>query len=435
MGRITFSSGNSFFVTALAIAFFCAAGWATDGTQLTGIGALQEGTAGAGVASPQDMTWVLLNPASIIDLGSRLDVNLGLFAPERYNDPKGLFGSHAGDMSDEKMFPIPSMGYNRSCGHGEYAWGLGLYGVGGMGVDYNHPRSWWPRLFLKNYDRRTEYSAAQFAFAFAHTIGDTGWSVGIAPKLNYARFRSDMLTLHFAKAENGYDWDDAYGVGFSIGVYKHWKKLAIGGAYSSPQWMTEFHKYEDLFFDRMDMPQMIQVGASYDILPNLDVDLDYKWLNWSGVPQIGTQPLQGGFGWDDQHIVKLGLTWYATPKWSFRIGGSHGNSPIDKDHVFADALFPAVTENHAAFGVSYRLNDKSDIHVTYTHAFENKLKDSGKGDLFSVLGKGSEISLYEDELTFEYSYRFKCGGHEERRGDEEDNRNGKNKSGNGEGKF
>lgn len=405
-------------VAGLAILCTGLSGWATDGTQLTGIGALQQGTAGAGVASPQDMTWVLLNPASIIDLGCRLDVSLELFAPYRTNEPHGLFGnSAAGHMTDDGMFLIPSMGYSKSCGCGDHAWGIGLYGVSGMGVEYSKSRAIWPKLFLKNYDRRTEYSVAQVVFAYAHTVGNSGWTVAIAPHLNYAMFKSDMLTLKFREAEADNAWDDAYGVGFSLGIYRRWKRFGFGAAYTSRQWMTEFKDYDDLFFESMDLPQMLQVGIAYDITPSLEFVADYKWIDWSGIGQIGQEPLLGGFGWNDQHVMKLGLTWYATPKWTFRTGVAHAESPIDEEHVFANALFPAVTEDSAAVGLSYSMTDKSDIHVTFTHTFENELEDNGKGDLFSILGKGSEISLAENELTFEYSYKFKSGGCATRRQD------------------
>lgn len=118
----------------LALAFGCGlTAYATDGTSLIGIGALQKGTAGAGVASPQDMTWVLLNPASIIDLGCRLDVNLEVFAPYRTIKPRGLFGSNTEESYDDNIFYIPSMGYSKSCGGGEWAWGIGLMGSAAWG--------------------------------------------------------------------------------------------------------------------------------------------------------------------------------------------------------------------------------------------------------------------------------------------------------------
>ncbi|HOC69898.1 MAG TPA: outer membrane protein transport protein [Candidatus Hydrogenedentes bacterium] len=401
----------------LAVGLFCAfASRATDGTQLTGIGAVQQGTCGTGVASPQDSTWVLLNPAGILDLGCRLDISMEVFAPDRHNQPRGLFANPlAGDMDDTSMFMIPSMGYSRACSGGESAWGIGLYGVSGMGVEYSASRAVLPRLFLKNYDRRTEYSVAQMVFAYAHALGDTGWSVGIAPRLNYSMFKSDMLTLNFAETKGGNHWDDAYGAGFSLGLYKRWERFGVGMAYTSRQWMTEFNDYDDLFFASMDLPQMMQVGVAYDLTPRLEVVADYKWIDWSGIGQIGAEPIRGGFGWRDQHVIKTGVNWYALPGWTFRAGFSHAQSPIDERHVFANALFPAVTEDSVAAGVSWNVSETSGIHVTFTHTFENTLTDNGRGDLFSVLGKGSKISLEENEITVQYSYTFAAGARANRR--------------------
>ncbi|HOC70339.1 MAG TPA: outer membrane protein transport protein [Candidatus Hydrogenedentes bacterium] len=389
---------------------------ATDGTQLTGIGAVQQGTCGAGVASPGDSTWVLLNPAGILEMGCRLDVSMEVFAPERHNRPGGLFGNlAAGDMEDTSMFMIPSLGYSRCLDGGNAAWGVGLYGVSGMGVEYKTSRAILPRLFLKNYDRRTEYSVAQLVAAYAHTLGDSGWAIAFAPHLNYSMFKSDMLTLNFSETKGGNHWDDAYGLGFSLGLHKRWERIAFGLTYTSRQWMTEFKAYDDLFFASMDLPQLLQAGIAYSLSPRLEVVADYKWIDWSGISQIGAEPLRGGFGWHDQHVFKAGVTWHALPKWTFRAGFSHAQSPIDERHVFANALFPAITENSTAVGASYSISDTSEIHVAFTHTFENTLKDSGRGDLFSLLGKGSKISLEENELTVQYSYTFAHGTGDQKR--------------------
>lgn len=403
-------------ILCLAVLTLSGIASATDGTQLIGIGALQKGTGGAGVASPQDMTWSLLNPASIIDLGCRLDINAELFIPKRSNEPHGFFSNpFAGHMDQTSTFIIPSMGYSRACGCGDEAWGIGLYGVSGMGVDYKESRAILPKLFLQNYDRRTEYSVAKLAFAYAHTIGDSDWVIGIAPNLNYARFRTDFLTLNFREVDAKNEWDDSFGAGFSLGIYRRWERFGFGASYTSRQWMTKFKDYDDLFFESLDLPQQFQIGIAYDVNPNLELVADYKWINWSGIGQMSESPLQGDFGWRDQHVIKLGATWYASPKWTFRAGFSHGNSPIDDEVVFANALFPAITENHAAVGFSYALSERSDIHFTYMHAFENELTDGGQGDLFSILGAGTKISLQEDTFTFEYSYKFELGACAERR--------------------
>lgn len=391
---------------SLALMGHCAVARATDGTQLIGIGAVQKGTAGAGVASAKDSTWVLLNPAGLLSLDRRLDVSVEVFAPYRTMDPAGLFGNLTGESYDDSIFYIPAIGYSNGPGaDGEDAWGLGLYGVSGMGVEYRTARAILPRLFLKNYDRRTEYSVATMVFGYARDLGG-GWVVGVAPHLNFSMFKSDMLTLKFrqADAENG--WDTSYGAGFSLGFNKRWDRFAVGATYTSRQWLTEFEKYDDLFFESMDLPQNLQAGVAFDITPNLEWALDYKWIDWTGVRQIGAEPLQGGFGWKDQHIVKTGLTWEAAPRWTFRAGAAFANSPIDEEHVFANALFPAVVKTHATLGVSHALTENSELHFAYHHAFNNHLTDNGKGDLFSVLGKGSEISLRENTFTVQYTYRF-----------------------------
>ncbi len=54
---------------------------ATEGINLIGIGPVQQGTAGAGVASAKDSTWLLLNPAGLVDLQPRMDTSLQVFAP------------------------------------------------------------------------------------------------------------------------------------------------------------------------------------------------------------------------------------------------------------------------------------------------------------------------------------------------------------------
>ena len=41
---------------------------AAEGTRLLGAGAAQMGTAGAGVASPQDSNWIALNPAGLVQV-------------------------------------------------------------------------------------------------------------------------------------------------------------------------------------------------------------------------------------------------------------------------------------------------------------------------------------------------------------------------------
>jgi len=382
--------------------------WATDGHQLAGLGAIQLGTGGAGVASAKDSTWVLLNPAGIVDLDRRFDFSFELFAPDRYLEPEGplflpLANQWAGKMSDDSIFYIPAMG--AIFPHGDGAFGVGLYAVNGMGVNYAHSRTTIPRIFGENFDRKTKYGVMKVAFAYAHELGD-GWSLGATANLTYSRFSSDMLTLNFWETEGDNRPDDSFGGGLTLGVQKKWDRFSLGASYSTPQWVDTLGKYKDLLPLPLDLPQMAQAGLAFRVTPRLEWVLDYKFIDWSGVKQIGKEPILGGFGWEDQHVVKTGLTWEVNPKWTLRAGTSYGKSPISEEIVFANGLFPAIVEAHAMIGATYAISKRSDIHFAYEHAFGNTLTDSGKGDLFSFVGKGTKIHLEEDTFTFQYSYKF-----------------------------
>ncbi len=379
--------------------------WATDGHQLIGIGALQEGTGGAGVASPKDSSWVLLNPAAIVDLDRRFDFSFEYFRPYRYVEPHGLVlpNSGGGRMGDDGAFPIPAMGLIFP--HGQGAFGVGLFAVNGMGVDYRNSRTIIPRIFGQNFDRRTQYGVMKLSLAYAYKF-DNGWSLGIAANLDYERFKTDMLTLGFWETSGKNNWDDGFGGGLTVGVYKNWDRWSFGAAYTTPQWMQTFDKYKDLLPDPMNLPQTVQTGVAFKATPDVELLLDYKYINWEGVAQIARACIQGGFGWKDQHVVKAGVEWKVNPKWTLRTGASYGNSPISADKVFANALFPAITELSATAGFSYAITENSDIHFAYEHALGNTLTDSGKGDLFSMVGKGTKIHLDENCFTAEYSYKF-----------------------------
>lgn len=300
-------------VVFLVACFLMQPSWATDGHQLIGIGALQKGVGGAGVASPKDSTWVLLNPAGLVDLDRRFDFSFEYFMPHRYVEPHGLLLPNvgAGRMSDDTAFPIPALG--AVFPHGAGAFGIGLFAVNGMGVDYSRSRTLIPQLFGRNFDRRTQYGVMKLGLAYAYRF-ESGWSVGATINLDYQRFRTDMLTLGFWETSGGNRWDDALGAGLTLGVYKDWERWRIGAAYTTTQWMTTFRKYKDLLPDPLNLPQTVQAGVSYEFTPNVEVLLDYKFIDWSGVSQIGRKPIQGGFGWKDQHVLKGGGELESTSK-------------------------------------------------------------------------------------------------------------------------
>jgi long-chain fatty acid transport protein len=386
-------------ITTLAAALLLTAATvdATEGLNLIGVGPVQQGTAGAGVASAKDSSWLILNPAGLTDIERGANASFQIFAPDR--SINSTFSAGAGEQRDDSIFYIPALSTSFGCCHGDDGYlGIGLYGTSGMGVDYTLGRvgadtnfDTFPDTPQGQVDQLTELAIAKLTVTYARKF-DNGFSFGAGPVFVYSRFRTDMLNSSFVPQSG--KWDEAVGIGAIVGVnQKINDRLTVGASYISEQFLTEFDEYNNLLADSLNLPQQLTVGLAYKLRDDLEVVTDYRWVGWSKLSTIGDQ-----FGWDDQHIVKAGLTWDATERLTLRGGISHGNSPISSDSAFANALFPAIVQTHASCGASVAF-EKFSLDLAYTHAFDESITATG-------FGAGTEISMHQNSLTVGLNWPF-----------------------------
>ena len=365
---------------------------ATEGINLIGIGPSQQGMAGAGVAAAQDSTWLVLNPAGLPDIEPGADASFQLFRPSRTIDSTANPG--AGRQKDDSAFYIPSLSAAFPLvPRGDQILGIGLHGSSGMGVDYDRPR-----VGFSAGDTRTELAIAKLIAAYARSFNN-GFSLGAGPVVVLGRFRTDMETSRSGppSAAAGDRWDDAAGAGAIFGVTQRiHERLRIGASYVTEQVMEEYGAYDNLFLDSLNLPQQITAGLAYRLPHDVEFALDYRWIGWGRLDTFGEQ-----FGWEDQHVVKAGATWQATERLALRAGISHGNSPIGREDVFANALFPAIMETHVAAGASYRL-DRFALHFAYIHGVEEELTASGPPEA----GGGTSVSMVQNSATLGASWTF-----------------------------
>ncbi len=387
------------FLLIAAVLSFSTQVFATEGINLVGIGPVQQGTAGAGVAAEKNSTWTILNPAGISKIQPEVDVSLQVFAPVRTMNSSV---SGAGEQEDDSMFYIPELSAVIDSGIEGGTIGIGLYGTSGMGVDYDIGRigDMTTGMSQSYGDTMTELSVMKLVAAYSHDLGN-GLSIGAGPVLVYSRLKTDMLDGVYAFSSG--DWDNAYGIGFILGIDKNWEKFSVGVSYISEQYMTDFDEYDSLLSGSLNLPHQITVGTSYSVIPTVELYLDYRWIGWGQLDTLGDQ-----FGWEDQNIVKIGASWDATEKLTLRTGFSIGNSPIDEDTAFGNSLFPAIIEKHLSFGLSYMLGDFH-LHAAYTHAFENSITANGNDSAalgMGNFGTGTEISMYQNSFTLGVTYLF-----------------------------
>lgn len=378
---------------------------ATEGAFVHAQGAIGRSLTGAGVAYPIDATWMMLNPASIVHLDRRLDLGLDIVRSDVTLAPGGVLGNpFSGEMTDHRYFFIPSAGLILPTANG--AVGLGFYVPSGIGDDFDESRNLLTRLLPLNADRRLDYQQLRLALTYGHKLG-SGWSVGAGLYANLSRFRTDSLTLSLRTAAANHDWDEAPGLGFVLGVHKQWDRWSFGASYTSPQWSEPFDKYKDVSTHSVVMPQIVQVGVAYKLKPFLTLMADYRYINWSGVKPLGLKPLEGGFGWQDQHIYKLAAEWRMNDLWTLRSGFSTGNPAASRENVFINGLTSAsAVTSHFGLGLSRAIGKNSELHVTYLKALNNRITASRSGDLFSFLSAGTQIGLGHDEITIGYTHKF-----------------------------
>lgn len=384
----------------------CALSHAGEGIFLPGNDAQQMGRGSSGVASPRSAYWSFMNPAAMVDLERRLDVNWYSVFSDFEAHPRGVIGNRfEGTLESEVTGNLVAAGFVWPLKSGTL--GGGFFVPSGSGVDYPHSRTWLTRLVGGNGDRRLSYQHLRGVLACAHDLGG-GWSVGLGVHGSLSRLRTDHLTLSFSGAEANHAWENALGAGFGLGLYKKWDRWAWGLNYVSRHWTQTMKAYEDLLRNALDTPQTVQTGVAWKASEQVELTLDYKWLNWAGIPAFGGDLLsQGGFGWRDQHGVKFGVEWKAHRRWTVMAGYSHANSPIHDDHVLVAMMVPVTPDRHWALGISHKINDRHHIHVAGIWTPTHTQTDTGRGgEPFSLLGKGTTLSASALSLAVGYSFLF-----------------------------
>jgi len=107
--------------------------WATNGMNLEAYGPIANGMGGAAFAYDNGTAAVANNPATIgmMAEGNRLDAALGFLGP---NISSSVPGMPDADSSADGFY-MPAVGWAHK--QGQLSYGIGLFGQGGMGTEYN----------------------------------------------------------------------------------------------------------------------------------------------------------------------------------------------------------------------------------------------------------------------------------------------------------
>ena len=421
-------------VVVALVATLSPVAFATNGTQLIGIGPISRSMGGVGIAAPQDaISAVFSNPAGMC-FGpycptSQFDFAGTIFMPE----PKAEItasGQTTKANSRDNNYAIPAIGFSVPIGEAESRWrfGLSAYGVSGLGVDYRDTALDKNDAFFAGTPFESPLAAGIYTntqlMKFAPTIAYQALmnlSVGLSAQINYSALDLGDGTVA------------AYSYGVKLGaIYKPIDPLSIGLVYTSPQEATYNHVFDFNGNGRrsnltLEQPQELGLGVAYEFFgPRVLLEANGKWINWSDAKGFED------FDWDDQYVFAIGGQWEAIEHLFFRVGYNYAESPVDENDNWDGAFgptgpndsvnvqgkslpryyfeafrvigLPAVVEHHITAGIGYEIGDSLKINLSYVHAFENDITETGTAPDGSDAKLKSE--LYEDSLSFAFSWRF-----------------------------
>ena len=288
---------------ALVLAFAATPAFATNGYFAHGYGTHYKGMAGAGAALHLNSLAPATNPAAMAFLGPRWDASLSLFNPNRSytvtGNPSGFpgtFGLTPGTVeSDSRYFPVPAFGGNWNAGENG-AFGLALYGNGGMNTDW--PTNTFYAGTPTGINLSQMFVAPTYAIKLAdkHGLGVTAigavqWfkAEGIG---SFAPFSSAPSKL----SGNGNSY--SYGAGLRVGYLGEWSKyFSFGASYQTKVWMSQFDEYSGLFAEQggFDIPANWVAGIAVKPTENVDIAVDVQQVLYSGVASVAN-PLLPNLG-------------------------------------------------------------------------------------------------------------------------------------------
>jgi long-chain fatty acid transport protein len=398
--------------------------YATDGYFPHGYGVKSQGMGGIGVAFPQDSIAAAMNPAGMGLIGDRLDVGITLFKPDRNSKIVGNGGGADGTYggNDTKDFLIPEFGINKQIDD-QYSIGLSVYANGGMNTDYYGGI---PLFTTTGASSGVDLKQIFFVPTITwkplpkHTLG---LSVNLAYQSFEAKGLQNFTGASTTSSPNNVtnnDHDNSYGAGIKLGWIGELNEyLTIGATYHSKTYMTEFDKYKGLFAEKgdFDIPAHYAIGIALKPLPDFVLAMDYQRIEYSDVrsvnnpllPNLSSSKLGNsdgaGFGWDDVNIIKVGVSYDWSPNLTIRAGYNHSSQPIPNSETFFNILAPGVVQDHATFGITYDVSEKSEISFAYMHAFKNSV--NGSGSIPSAYGGGeTNLEMKQNSLGLAYAYKF-----------------------------
>jgi len=386
---------------AISSVVFASSAMATNGTNMTGVGAVSSAMGGTGVAAYYGAENVVVNPAMIgKSTGTEFSFGGTLFKPSVSND--GLLDADGQAFADSSAdtFLIPSVSLTSRISD-SLTFGIGMYGTSGMGVNYSDNAVNFSSNIMNQFEAQSNLQIMRFVPTLAYNEANFG--IGFSPIIQYGALDINYKTVQRDSAGNPVIVDGApltvgigsgassdLGFGYSLGGYLDISEdLTVAASYTSAIDMkydnqlstasTPFvNPLSDLtqaFGDNLEQPAELKAGIAYK-MGNISLTGDIKQIKWSEAKGYKD------FGWDDQNVIAVGAKYQGNGYW-LGAGYNKADNPIKEQNgatsyagavtnMFNNVFFPATTEQHFSIGGGYDLTKNVSLDAAIVIAPEVK---------------------------------------------------------------
>lgn len=385
-------------VTLLAAVAASHGVWATNGTMPHGYGIKAQGMGGVGIALPQDAVAAANNPAGMVSLGERLDIGLAAVLPNIHADIRGTDFNGGG----VKAIPIPELGYNHML-DARRSVGVSVYG-NGVTTKYDANISGGP-----NSDKDgSNLMQIVISPSFAIKLDDVN-SIGVALNIAYQDFKITGVPDGLGKEDQGHD--SSWGYGLKLGwLGQLTDRLSLGVQYTSKTKMGKLDKYRNLLAGQgeFDIPENYGVGVAFKVTPALTVAADYLRINWGDIKSLGNHLTSvgafgadngPGFGWKNQNVARIGLSYAATASTTLRAGYSHGSQIVPTRDTTLNYLAPVTPQDHLTLGGTWAVSPAAELSAVYGYAIREKVSGSGAST-------GTDVAMGQHWIGIAYGMKF-----------------------------
>jgi long-chain fatty acid transport protein len=416
---------------ALALAVFATPALAANGLRMTAFSPVNASVGGAGAAAAWDTSALVLNPATLADLGGRVDfgaaylttsvtysatnsyVGTGIPALEQLgalivNQPDVTF------TSDFPPVPVPNIGFVVPIDK-DFRLGIGMASMAGAGADFAanlFSSTVQTTYFNFRFPAGASWQGLDGVLALGATVNPS-WAL-----MGYSFGASVGLPPHPVSS--------AFGIGFTLGArVKPFPFLSIGGAWESPTWFQPFEfnigcanplgaipagtfpqcgplgvpgGQERLQFH---LPWSATLGVQVELFDRLLVLVgDVQFIAWSttmgaGLPAFvgGTATLTSQFfpfsaNWGDQLVYKVGAQVAPIDWLKLRAGFNYGKAPSDPNKPLENIAFPAIVESHITVGAGFDVSKAVTVNLAGVIGLEKTITGTGQLPDLSALQPG-----------------------------------------------